>query len=97
MISRSWETGPATFRETGEQTTVTKVVMSDEARQSGLPVSQAANGPNVVLAALQLANLPQGPDLRDFPVLRVGSQRAPDGTPYARVMNLARITCHPEQ
>jgi hypothetical protein len=41
-------------------TKITKVVMSDEARQKGLPAPMAAVGANVVPAALQFENLPQG-------------------------------------
>jgi len=41
-------------------TKITNVVMSDEARQKGLPAPMAAVGTNVVPAALQFENLPHG-------------------------------------
>ena len=43
-----------------QQTTITKIVMSDEARKMGMPVPMAAIGTNVVPAAFQLANMPTG-------------------------------------
>jgi len=42
------------------KTTITRIVMSDEARQKGLIVPMAANGANVIPAAFQLADTPKG-------------------------------------
>jgi hypothetical protein len=41
-----------------QQTTITRIVMSDEARKMGIPIPMAAWGTNVVPAAIALANLP---------------------------------------
>jgi hypothetical protein len=43
-----------------QKTTISKVVMSDEAKRNGLPAPMAAVGANVVPAAFQLAQLPHG-------------------------------------
>ena len=42
------------------KTTITKVIMSDEARKRGLLVPMAANGTNVIPAAFQLSATPKG-------------------------------------
>jgi hypothetical protein len=41
-------------------TTITKIIMSDEARKLGLLVPMAANGTNVIPAAFQVAQMPKG-------------------------------------
>lgn len=43
-----------------QKTTITKIIMSDEARKMGIPVPMAAVGANVVPAAFQLAEMPKG-------------------------------------
>jgi hypothetical protein len=51
-----------------QKTTITKIVMSDEARKSGIPVPMAAVGSLVVPSAFQFANMPPG-DLKGASII----------------------------
>jgi hypothetical protein len=69
-----------------QQTAITKIVMSDEARKSGMPLPMAAWAGNPVPAAFQLQNLPQG-DLKGASLILKSGAAAGTRISVASVVN----------